>query len=177
MAQNGRPVVGQEPWRRALIGAALSIVFFTVLTLPTWFLISAGTADEDSWTDLGYVALMIFVLLVLPPVALGTALLGGMPVDKRTRTRTPRHAAVWFAYVAAVPAVLAAGIAFVSGPIAPWLPFATLIVPAMGAGYLARLVLDTVMGNRTLTMVVLAVTAVVAVAPLFMLALTRFGGV
>lgn len=172
-----RNAVGQEPWRRALIGAALAIVLFTVLTLPTWFLISAGTGDGDAWSDLGYVALMIFVLLVLPPVALGTALLGGMPIDRRTRAHTARHAAVWFAYLAAVPAVLAAGIAFVSGPIAPWLPFATLIIPAMAAGYIARMVIDKVMGNRTVTMVVLAVTAVVAVAPLFMLGLTRFGGV
>src|SRR5690606_15383252 len=117
MAQQPAPAFGQEPWRRAMVGAALSIVLFTVFTLPTWFLISAGTDSTDGWADLGYVAFMILVLLVLPPVALATAFLGGMPIDKRTWTSTPRQAAVWFAYLAAVPAALAAGLAFLSGPI------------------------------------------------------------
>jgi hypothetical protein len=160
-----------------MVGAALSIVLFTVFTLPTWFLISLGTDSTDAWADLGYVALMILILLVLPPIALAVSFAVGMPVDKRTMAGPKTRAAAWFAQIAAAPALIATAIAMLSGSVAPWLPFVNLVLPAAAAGFVARMVVDRVMGNRTATMVVLAVTAVVAAAPLFMLALTRFGGV
>lgn len=168
---------GQQPWRRAIIGGAMSIVFFFVFTLPTWLLVPLGTAQLEGMEDLGYIALMIFVLLVLPGVALGTALIAGMPVDKRTWTQPPREAAKWFMFLAAIPALIPMVLVLISGPVAIWLPIINLVIPAMLAGYLSRRALDKVLSSRTTTSVVLALTAVVAVAPLFLLALTRFNGV
>lgn len=164
-----------EPWRRALVAAAIAISAFTILSLPTLFLIPFGTEGGDGWADLAYFALQLIFLLVTPVVALATAFAAGIPVDRRTRHLSTGRAVAWFAQVAAVPALIATGIVMVSSHVAPWLPFVTLLLPAAGAGALARLWVAPVLRSRAGTMAVVLVTVVIATAPLLLFFLVRAG--
>jgi hypothetical protein len=164
-----------EPWRRALVAAAIGISAFTLLSVPTWLLIPYGTPANDGWADLGYFALLLIILLMTPVIALGLAFAAGIAVDRRTREMPTGRACAWFAQLAAAPALIAAGIAIFSAPVAPWLPFVNLLLPAAGAGALARLWVGPVLRSRAGTMAVVLVTVVLASAPLLLFVLVRSG--
>jgi hypothetical protein len=164
-----------EPWRRALVAAAIGISAFTLLAVPTWLLIPYGTDGNDGWADLGYFALLLIILLVTPVIALATAFAAGIPVDRRTRELSTGRAVAWFAQLAAAPALIAAGIAMFTAPVAPWLPFVNLLLPAAGAGALARLWVGPVLCSRAGTMAVVLVTIVLASAPMLLFVLVRSG--
>jgi hypothetical protein len=110
-----------------------------------------------------------------PVIALGLAFGAGLPVDRRTRDMPTGRAVAWFAQLAAAPALIAAGIAIFSAPVAPWLPFVNLLLPAAAAGALARLWVRPVLRSRAGTMAVVLVTVVLASAPLLLFVLVRSG--
>lgn len=164
-----------EPWRRALVAAAIAISVFTLAAVPTWFLIPFGVAGDDGWADLGYFAMLFLFLMATPVVALAFAFTAGKAVDERTRHQSTARAVAWLAQVAAIPAVLATLVALVTSNAAPWLPFVNLIVPAAIAGAVARLGVARVLRSRAGTMAVVLVTVILASAPVFLFALLRMG--
>lgn len=176
---SGQPRAGQapepEPWRRAIVAAAIAISVFTLLSVPTWFLIPFGTSGDSGWTDLGYFALLFIMLMATPVIALALAFTAGIAVDRRTRHLGIGRAAAWFAQLAAAPALVGTAVAMLSGPVAPWLPFVNLLLPAAAAGAVARLGVAPVLRSRRGVIALVLVTMILATAPLLIVAVLRMG--
>lgn len=164
-----------EPWRRAIVAAAIAICVFTVLHLPTWFLIPYAGTDTEGMQDLAYLALMVFVLMATPVVALVTAFTLGLAVDKRTRHLSTGRAVAWFAQVALVPAIIGTAVVMFGSRMPAWMPFLSLLVPAAAAGALARLWVGKVLRSRGAVIALVLVTMVIASAPITLFIATRAG--
>lgn len=164
-----------EPWRRAIVAAAIAISVFTLVHVPSWFLIQYASNDGSGWDTLAYVALMLIVLTGTPVVALVTTFTIGMAVDQRTRHLSTGRAAAWQAQVAMVPAIIATGFVIFSSGVAAWMPFLSLLVPAAVAGAVARLGVAKVLRSRGGVIALVLVTMVIASAPITLFIMVRSG--
>lgn len=157
---------GLLPDRRGGLSIPLTVMLWALIFTIVYFS-TRNIAIEDSVAAGGYIgALLITFIITIFFVIPATSLLLGKLLDDATKKMPAWRAGLAFAFAGLLLGALPAVFIYMVNHAYGWLPFTQLIIPSVTAPWIARVMLEPTLRNRSLATFSIVFTIIVVVGSL-----------